>query len=317
MSYNHLTIDERSCIEYNLRNGVSISTIARVLRRNKSTVSRELRRNKEKGEYQPVKAQAAYQERRKNCIPEVNIYEPLKEYIISNLKQRWSPEQIANRVKIEHPNDPRMRVSFTSIYNWIYREIIDFPKERLRFKGRTKPNNYQEKRGRFEIDLTIDKRLFLPEDRSEAGHWEIDTVIGKGRTGCLITLVERKSRLVIALPIKNKKMELVNQNILNIRHHIPKELFKSITSDRGKEFAGYREWGIPTYFADPYSPWQRGSNENTNGLLREFFPKGMDLSEVEPGEVLEAVNLINSRPRKCLNYKTAGEVFREYLLKAI
>lgn len=314
MSYKHITIEERCCIEYNLRNGVSPSKIAKILGRNRSSISRELKRNRKEGdEYQPVKAQERYKEKRKNSVRKPNNHQPLKDYIVSKLEIRWSPEQIENRLKIDKPDDARMRVSFATIYNWIDAKIINFSVKNLRRKGKSKEHNKEEKRGRFVIDNPIENRPFPPGDRSEIGNWEIDTVAGKVGGASLVTLVERKSRLLIAVPVGNKKKETINQSMANIISHVPNELMKTITSDRGKEFAGYREWGVPVYFANRYSPWERGSNENTNGLLREFFPKGMDLSGIDRNEILEAVNMINSRPRKCLGYKTAGEIFREYL----
>ena len=227
------------------------------------------------------------------------------------LKLTWSPEQISNTVL-------KGVISFKTIYHWIYDgTILLGDLSCLRQKGkRRKP---RETRGRFNIGTSIHQRPKEVKRRETFGHWELDTVVssrGKSK-GCLATFVERQTRFYVAVKIDNRSASEMYRAIRELYEHFPKDTFKTYTVDRGKEFACYskieNDLKVPVYFADAYSSWQRGSNENANGLLREFFPKKTDLARVTEEEVNEALCLINQRPRKCLGWKTSFELFHEKL----
>lgn len=217
----------------------------------------------------------------------------------------WSPEQIVGR-------DYQEKLSFKTIYNWIYEGILNVPLQVLRHKG--KGRQPQETRGKFNIGRSISKRPKSVRNRQEFGHWELDTMVssrGKSK-GCLATFAERKSRLYLAFLIPNRTKDAMHNAIEQLTSNLPEHALKSFTSDRGKEFACYPEVeasGIDFYFADAYSAWQRGTNENSNGLMREFFPKKTDLAKVSETELFTALWLMNNRPRKCLNYQTPLEKF--------
>ena len=217
----------------------------------------------------------------------------------------WPPEQIVGR-------DYQEKLSFKTIYNWIYEGILNVPLQVLRHKG--KGRQPQETRGKFNIGRSISKRPKSVRNRQEFGHWELDTMVssrGKGK-GCLATFAERKSRLYLAFLIPNRTKDAMHNAIEQLTSNLPDHALKSFTSDRGKEFACYPEVeasGIDFYFADAYSAWQRGTNENSNGLMREFFPKKTDLAKVSETELFTALWLMNNRPRKCLNYQTPLEKF--------
>lgn len=321
MSYHHLTIDERSCIYNFLNLGMSIREISKVLHRSPSTISREIKRNSiEAGsrgrfkKYYPIKAHEKYKAKRVNCHRRSSYDKSVLEYIEKKIKAYWSPEQIANRKTDEIESVP----STSTIYRIIHKEQIkQLNMSHLRRKGHFK--RPAEARGKFnDGGRTINKRPKEVYRREELGHWEADTV-ESGRIDhkrkskyCFVTLAERKSRYYIAILLPDRKEEHVTPAIIGALKAFPKELVKTITFDRGKEFAGYKtiekELNCSTYFCNPYCAWQKGTNENTNGLLREFYPKGMDLSLVNQDELLEVLSLMNSRPRKCIKYKTPTEV---------
>jgi IS30 family transposase len=231
----------------------------------------------------------------------------LCEIIEAKLSSTWSPEQIANTVTLG-------QVSFKTIYNWLYQgKLHSGNLDTLRHKGkRHKP---AEKRGRFAVGLSISQRPEEVKSREVFGHWELDTMVSsRGNSkGCLATFAERKSRLYTALKIPDRSAASMEESISQLFKALPKGSFRSGTTDRGKEFACYpavkNKLGLTLYFADPYSSWQRGSNENANGLLREFYPKRTDLSHVDERDLITALFLINSRPRKCLNWKSPIQVF--------
>lgn len=208
--------------------------------------------------------------------------------------------------------DYQEKLSFKTIYNWIYEGILNVPLQVLRHKG--KGRQPQETRGKFNIGRSISKRPKSVRNRQEFGHWELDTMVssrGKSK-GCLATFAERKSRLYLAFLIPNRTKDAMHNAIEQLTSNLPEHALKSFTSDRGKEFACYPEVeasGIDFYFADAYSAWQRGTNENSNGLMREFFPKKTDLAKVSETELFTALWLMNNRPRKCLNYQTPLEKF--------
>ena len=321
MSYNHLTIDERSCIYNFLKLGMSVREISKALHRSPSTISREIKRNSiETGsrgrfiKYYPIKAQEKYKFKREKCHRKSINDADILEYIEKRIKEHWSPEQISNRSTEEIDYVP----STSTIYRIIHREQIKQIKMvHLRRKGKFK--RPAETRGKFnDGGRTIKKRPKEVYKREELGHWEADTV-ESGRKDhkrkskyCFVTLAERKSRYYIAVLLPDRKEEHVTPAIIDALKEFPSDMVKTITFDRGKEFAGYetieKELNCSTFFCDPYCAWQKGTNENTNGLLREFYPKGMDLSLVNKNELSTNLDLMNSRPRKCIQYKTPKEV---------
>ncbi len=321
MNYTHLTINERSII-YNLhKEGKTIRYISEAVDRSPSTISRELKRNNcgYRFKYLPHIAEMKYHERRKNCHRQIKISFELKDYIEDKINLTWSPEQISNRT-IDNIDVP----SFATIYRWIHKGlIVKDGMKKLRRKGKFK--RPQETRGRFNIGKTIRKRPKVVHSRKTYGHWEADTV-ESGRFNhqrkskyVFVTLAERKSRLYIAKLVPNKSSEVVTEAIIEMLSRFPDELVQTITCDRGKEFAGYKDveekLNCEVYFADPYCAWQKGTNENSNGLLREFYPKGMDLSLTNNIELKENLSLINNRPRKCIGYLTSLEVMNEEVAK--
>lgn len=315
MSYKHLTINERAKIEVLQNQGYSLRKIANILNRSVSTISREIKRNSKENFYYAESAENNYHLRKKNCGRKSKLTNSLADIIVKHLKMHWSPEQIVGRLFQNH-------LTFKTIYRWINNQLLNFELiPYLRQKGkRQKP---KETRGRFNIGKLISQRPKDVKQRSYIGHWEGDTVVssrGKSK-GCIATFAERKSRYYHCVRMPNRSSESMKFAMEDLINSFPPGNVKSITVDRGKEFACYKEieskYGINIYFADPYSAWQRGTNENTNGLLREFFPKKTDLAKVKQSELLYALNSINNRPRKCLNWKTPYEVFNDGLLHLI
>ena len=311
MSYTHLTTTERVKIETYLELGMSIRSIARRLGRQPSTVSREIRKNPG---YTAERAQERYTKSKGNCGAKTKLDDRMRRTIVERLRATWSPEQIVGRLFDG-------KIAFSTIYRWIYAGLIDVPVTVLRQKGkRRKP---VETRGRINVGLTISDRPREVRTRETFGHWELDTVVsGRGKSrACVATFVERKSRFYLALPITDCTAASMEGAIHAVHGAFPGGTFETATTDRGKEFSGHERiqasLGVPVYFADPYSSWQRGSNENANGLLREFFPKGTDFAQVGDGELADALAKINGRPRKCLDWKTAHEVFTEEVLRLI
>lgn len=208
------------------------------------------------------------------------------------------------------------KLSFKTIYNWIYSGVIDFDITKLRRKGKSRQR--KETRGRFNVGTSISKRPKTAKYREEFGHWELDTVVssrGKSK-GCLAIFVKKKTRFYVALPMKDRAKESMLKAMKKLINPLPKSALKSFTSDRGKEFACYNEiedMGIAFYFADPYSAWQRGSNENSNGLLREYYPKKAYLAKICTKDLIKNLMELNNRPRKCLNYQSPFEMFMHEL----
>ena len=310
MSYKHLTTFERSRIELLHQQGFSARQIGKAIGRHHGTISRELKRNTEKS-YYAEHAQQKYIARRAKSKPHGKYSRDLAQLIESALHSTWSPEQISNTLT-------KGKICFKTIYRWLYQGLLSKGNlVVLRHKGkRHKP---KETRGRFNIGKAISKCPKDVKERTAFGHWELDTVVssrGKSK-GCFATFAERKTRMYLAIKIKDRTASSMEYAIRLIANSLPKAAFKTATVDRGKEFSCYsiieKELNIPVYFADPYASWQRGTNENANGLLREFFPKKTDLAQVATEDLEKALLLINSRPRKCLRWKTSYEAFIEEL----
>lgn len=309
MSYKHFNIETRSCIAYSLKNMKSIREISKILNCSHSSISREIKRNSKNGIYNPAIAEKLSKERSKNCGSKGKLTLELKEEISKRLKKHHSPEQISGRLIKEKYIS---KLSFKSIYNWISKGLIPkISKLNLRRKG--KRSKESETRGKIG-GSNISKRPLKVELRKELGHWEGDTILGEGR---ILTLVERVSRFTYIFKLEGKVSESVKEKIKKLRKMLPKKLLKSITFDNGKEFSKHRGINLETlieiYFANPGNPHERGTNENTNGLLREYFPKGRNLKKVDNTELSEVLLELNTRPRKCLNYNTPLEILQSYL----
>ena len=309
MHYKHFTIEERCCLREYYKKGYSYRKIAKLLGRNVSSVSRELRRNcthmYEIPTYYPHTAQKKSNLRRSYCHRGMFHSQELIEYIEEKLLATWSPEQISRA-----PSPFEHMPSWRTIYRWLYDGyLLNGKLKVLRRKGKTR--NGKETRGKYNLGKSIRKREKSVYKRKEAGHWEADTVVsGQGKSKvCFATLAERKTRYYMAMKIPDRKADTMAAAIVKLLSDVPPELVKSITCDRGSEFANWQtieeKLDCDVYFADPYCAWQKGTNENCNGLLREFYPKGRNLSRVSPKTLLRNLSLINDRPRKVLNFISA------------
>ena len=293
---------------------MSIGKFAKYLNRNDSTISREIRRNSVNEKYLAHIANEIYLNNRTNCEAKGKSSNyKLIEYIEHGLNKTWPPEQIVGSLRLDYKDDKSMKVGFKTIYRWVYKNIIvKGDVKKLRRKG--KSLKQKETRGKFNIGKSIKNRPKDIRKIESAGHWELDTVVssrGKSKAR-LSTFVERKNRYLIAQVMDNRKSTTFNLICFKVFEPISNKLIKTFAVDRGKEFTGYNEiektLNIDVYFADPYASWQRGTNENTNGLLREFYPKKFDFSTITQNKLDVVVNIINNRPRKCLGYKTSTEV---------
>lgn len=246
-------------------------------------------------------------------------HEKLVRFVENGLRAEWSPDVIVARLKMEYSKDDNMRIGIETIYRWVYRDAStggQLYKCLTRcHKKRRKHHRYGTGRGLIPNRISINDRPDLVNTRQRFGDWEGDTVEGKKKSGHVTTHVERKSRYLIAAKLADKTAALTAKAITLAYRKIPRALRKTLTLDNGKEFAHFQDieryTGLAIYFADPYSAWQRGTNENTNGLLRRYFPKGMDFRNVSEKSLADAVKKLNHRPRKCLNYRTPHEVFME------
>jgi IS30 family transposase len=316
MSYTQLSISERTKV-YELRNttALSMQAIALEIGRSQSTVSRELARNRtEEGHYLPDSAQQKMQARRQqsktafSCVTENCIFE-----IKQRLKQYHSPEQIAGRLKREGGT----QISHETIYQMIYADhegLKEYQKYLRQGRGkRRKRGGCNSKRGRIPGRVGIEHRPAIADAKTEIGHWESDTMIGGNHHGIIVTHVDKASKFLVADLGKNKTSSEVNRVTIELFNKIPKTQRKTMTFDNGKEFSNHAELGKELepscYFANPYHSWERGLNEHTNGLLRQFFPKQTNFKIVKPEALEKAVMLVNKRPRKSLDYKTPLEVF--------
>lgn len=322
MKHKRLQVDERESIALLLTKGCSYRIIGKELGRHHSTIIREVHRSSgSRDAYRALKAQRQAEER--------NLYSGRKAFIdtrpelfkevFGRLFKYWSPKQISMALKQEHPDEPWEWISHETIYRHIYafprgqlkKAIVSYLRQKKRLRGG---------RGKVKLRKQVIKD-FLPirerpkevEGRKVPGHWEGDLIIGKGSKSAIGTLIERKSRMVFLVALKAKNAKTVAESFSDIFEEIAPELKKSLTYDRGTEMAEHKEFtkrtGMPVYFADPHSPWQRGSCENANMLLRDFFPKGTDLSKVSREKIKWVENCLNERPRETLGWKTPKEIF--------
>ena len=322
--YRHLSPQERDCIATLHAEGRSIGYIAGATGRDKSTICRELKRNGRHGRYGACAAQGRAEARHRRCRPKRRLSDPALAQKVRSLIMdgHWSPDEIDGRLRLG--NGGRCVVSLSTIYREIHAGTLDPPeagpegrvRRRLRRKGRRIRRKRPETRGKIRISHTVEERPAEADARSRLGDWEDDTVVGPGPV-CLLVLADRASRLLLAGRRRHDSAGVSRAEVALLEGR-PLE---TVTPDRGKEFAGHADvtdalGGVQFYFCDPHHPWQKPTVENTNGLLREFFPKGTDFGKVTDEEVRHAVGLINDRPRKVLKYRTANEVYREMLHSA-
>ena len=316
-----LTITDREQIMLGIGRKESLSTIAKALRRSPSTVCREVANNGGRENYSAWRAhERARDEARRPKPCKLRRGRLLRE-VTRGLEQFWSPDEISRRLAIDFPDDSEMRVSHETIYQSLFvqgrgelrRELARC----LRTKRATRrPQGLVRGQGRLPGMVMISERPAEVQDRSVPGHWEGDLILGENSRSAVGTLVERTSRFVLLLQLGSDKSAVaVEAKMRQAVTSLPEELRRSITWDQGAEMAQHANFtlatGIPIYFCDPHSPWQRGSNENTNGLLRQYLPKGMDLSTVTPAELRAIQRSLNGRPRKTLGYMTPSEKFAE------
>lgn len=326
-TYHHLSFEEREKLVVLFAKGCGLRKAARALGRHHSTIVRELDRIRcNTFEYSSIEAQKrARKFRRKPRRPrKIETNERLKRYIHAKLKLRWSPEQIAKTLRRQYPGNTAMHASHETIYTYIYilprgelrKELLSY----LRQDRATRQRRYRgtEKRGRIPNMISIHERPEGVEKRTVPGHWESDLLIGKDHASAIGTLVERTTRATILVPLKAKDAPTVRKAFAKAVKRLPREMAKSVTHDRGSEMSEHelftKDTEVQVYFADPQSPWQRGTNENTNGLIRQFFPKGTDFNAVSRKELKRVQKLLNERPRKVLDWKTPKEVFDQLLL---
>ena len=318
-----LTLAEREEISRGMVAGHSLRSIAESLGRAASTVSREVNRNGGRRRYRASKAdQAAWDRshRPKRCKLVEN--RALAHIVAKKLKRLWSPEQIAGWLKHTYPDDENFQVSHETIYRSLYIQARGaLKKELLQHLRRTRvmrrSRHHTQKtadHGGIKNTVSISERPAAVEDRAVPGHWEGDLIIGT-KNSQIATLVERHTRYVMLAKVKSKHTETVINALIKQAHKLPTELYKSLTWDRGKELADHQRFSLATdidvFFCDPKSPWQRGSNENTNGLLRQYFPKGTDLSVHSQAKLSAVARQLNERPRKTLNFETPADRFNQ------
>ena len=311
----HLTVEERDSLAQLRHEGANQQEIARAVGRSPSTISRELRRNRTGGEYYAAQAQRESERRRRERPLARKMDDPrINQAVRSGLAHEWSPEQIAGRMNQQHPDQPDRRVSPQTIYAWIKQDESRAHWEaRLRRRGK---RPCRRKHAATTGDAArIADRPEIVEQRLRLGDFEGDAVLGPPGTGGLATLVDRKSRFSIVVKVQSKHADHVHGKLKERLKELDEEHRHSITFDNGTEFARChrleKHLALKLYFADPGCPYQRGTNENTNGLIRQYFPKGTDFRDVSPVEVRRAEKLLNSRPRECLGFRTPDEVFFE------
>ncbi len=326
-NYKRLNDLERENISRMLSQKCSFRNIAKAIGRNVSTISREVRAGGcNQYTYWAVKAQNRARRnlaKRKIGKRKLNNNSKLWAYIVRKLRKKWSPKQIAEESKKDYPLDMTMRISPEAIYTYIF--ILprgSLKKELTSCLRQNHKRRYKQSRGvkmerKIEDMLSIEERPKEVEDRIIPGHWEGDLIIGKNNRSALGTLVERTTRTTILVPVKSREAEVIAKAFAKETKKLPKQMKLSMTYDQGREMAKHKLFtgitGIKVYFAHPKSPWERGTNENTNGLIRQFFPKGTDFNKVSRYEIKKVQDLLNGRPRATLNFQKPYEVFNQLI----
>lgn len=329
-NYHHLSAEERAVIMIENGKGTSVCAIARLLGRSASTVSRELARNRDESRpsYDATRAASAYRTRRERCVRRrklaagTTLYQRVHDHLVY---WRWSPQQIAARLRCMHPDDPDQRVSHETIYAAIYahprgglkQAMIEALHQEKPARGRRRTS--LARTGFVPEELRIVHRPEQIESRQWPGHWEGDLIKGAFNRSCVGTLVERKTRFVVLCRMDGCTAQDALEGFTRQMKKLPAFLRESLTYDRGTEMTCHVELAkrlnLDIWFADPHAPWQRGSNENTNGLLRKFLPKGIDLSTVTQIQLNDIAKLLNGRPRQTLGWDTPEEAMAKELEK--
>ncbi|NQV86792.1 MAG: IS30 family transposase [Woeseiaceae bacterium] len=322
-SSRSLTLAEREEISRGLAAGRSLRSIALRLGRAPSTISRELDRNGGLDSYRAHAAEQAAWDR--SCRPKrckLALNRPLAMTVADLLRQRWSPWQIAGRLKRLYPHDEDCRVSHETIYKTLFiqargalkKELVAHLRRRRTMRRSRHHTQKTPDHGQITDAVSIRERPAEVEDRAVPGHWEGDLLCGSNNSQ-IATLVERHTRYCMLVRTDGKDTETVVNALIKQAHKLPRELYKSLTWDRGKELADHKRFSLATdvevYFCDPQSPWQRGSNEQVNGLLRQYFPKGMDLSNIHQNKLNAVARQLNERPRETLDFETPAERFNQ------
>lgn len=323
-SYTRLNLQEREELSLGLQAGLSLRAMASAMGRSASTLSREVRRNGSDWGYRAVRAQRYARVRRAMCgRRRLHHHARLRSWVFERLRRLWSPQQIARELKRHFAHDRTMRMSHEALYTYLYvlprgalrAELLSCLRQHRR---RRRPRSCgEDRRGHITEMISIHERPAEVADRSVPGHWEGDLLMGRANRSALGTLVERTTRSLILVPLKNKQATQVRKAYTREVKTLPRQMRLSMTYDRGKEMAEHRlftrDTEMKVYFADPMSPWQRGTNENTNGLLRQFFPKGTDFSKLTRRQIKRVQHLMNERPRAVLDWRSPYEAFKELL----
>jgi len=310
-NYNQLTQEQRYQIEILKKAGKNQKEIADLLEVSASTICRELQRNTGKQGYRPKQAQIKSESRRQKAVRPLKITPEVIALIDAKLMIDWSPEQISGWLRSEKG----LLISHERIYQHVWSDKLNGGTlfQHLRHSGkRRKQYGSKDKRGQIRNRVSIDERPAIVGEKSRLGDWEIDTVIGKNHQGVLVTIVDRVSKLTLIQKVPSKHADVVAEATIQLlKPYVDKTL--TVTADNGKEFAGHEKikaaLNADVYFAHPYSSWERGLNENTNGLIRQYFPKGSSFENITDKEIEEVMEKLNHRPRKTLNYKTPHSVF--------
>lgn len=313
MQYKHITLQQRIKIEFLISQGIPKSDIARQINIHPCTLSRELKRCFP-NTYNAKEADEHYHKKKRKCGRNYMIDGVLKDQIDNKLRQDWSPEQIHGFYRYVSKSP---MASHETIYQYIYRDKTDggelYVHLRRKRKYRHNRTHTYKRRGQIPNRLSISERPSIVNDKKRLGDFEGDLIVGKAHKGAVISLTDRKSLFTLLRMIHNKESHLVSSKIVSGLKPINEWGFHTLTLDNGLEFAAHRmisdKLGKKVYFADPYSPWQRGCNENINGLVRQYLPKGMDFSKLTPQKVYFIQEKLNHRPRKKLGYRTPYEVF--------
>jgi IS30 family transposase len=321
-TYKRLTAEDREVISQMLIQQYSCSAIARVLQKHRSAITREVSSGVyHAGKYSAVRSHRKALKRASSRHQKRKLDDPvLWKFVCEKLTLRWSPEQIAQELKECYPKQPSMQVSHESIYSYIYllpkgslkKELIRYLRQHKK-KRKSRPQASNDRRGSIPNMISIEERPAEVAHRSVPGHWEGDLLMGKRHASALGSVVERTTRTVILVPLKAKDAASVRKSFARELKTLPKQMRLSMTYDRGKEMAEHelftKSTKMQVYFCHPQSPWERGTNENTNMLIRQFFPKGTDFTKVTRREIKYVQKLLNERPRKALGFATPKEAF--------